>query len=523
MTCDAIKRPFCLSQQRHKKAFALPANQINFLKEAPIRRHCREGTATKPYLRVAINPIMPLGVLLKLALAVAAAAAAAASEPDVIDHHAQNQVNWVQANGGYFNPKLEFHHLDPDDTSSSPSGLFVNNDVAEGEVLMIIPQKCLLKSSEDDETLESICDTVRNLVAQYKLGEEGHYWPYVRYIMDERHRGDLPSEWSKEGRELLESIIPAGLLPEFNATDVSFVAHCEVDQDEEGAGPLEEFAHFAVLRRSWDDIMVPLFDMVNHRNGRWTNVESNSVHEGQDIRVHATRDIEAGEQLHRSYNECIDCCCYAHTYTLPDIMREFGFVEQYPQRWNFRSSWLMFEVDEVFDENDENTDAVEVIWFSDPPDDFDGLHVLHGQLRRLERKYDDVLARASLLDSDHEKRVIVNFYDSLTAALDAIIITTTANFQEEEEARANSYSVCTADDSDEETCSISSQPYLYDDLVEAHGVQYAEHICDFSIAHDRERYEVVEEYQSHYQTLTYRYSEEDDDTCLYLDGKFIAG
>ena len=460
-----------------------------------------------------------LGVLQKLlALAVAAAAA---SEP--IDH-AQNQVKWVLANGGYFNPKLEFHHLDPDDPSSSSSGLFVNDDVTEGEVLMIIPQKCLLKSSEDDETLESICDTVRNLVAQYKLGEEGHYWPYVRYIMDERHREDLPSEWSKEGRELLESIIPAEVLPEFNATDVSFVANCEVDPDEEDTGPLEEFAHLAVLRRSWDDIMVPLFDMVNHRNGRWTNVESNSIHEDKDIRVYAIRDIEAGEQLHRSYNECIDCCCYAHTYTLPDIMREFGFVEQYPQRWNFCSSWLMFEIDEVFDENDENTDALEIIWFSDPPDDFDGLHFLHGQLRRLERMYDDVLARASLLESDHEKRVIVNFYDSLSAALDAVIIFSTAIFQEEEEAGANSNSTCTADDSGEETCSISSQPYLYDDLVEApFGVQYAENMCDFSIAHDRERYEVVEEYQSHYQTLTYRYLEEEDDTCLYLDGMSIAG
>ena len=74
------------------------------------------------------------------------------------------------------------------------------------------------------------------------------------------------------------------------------------------------------------------------------------------------------------------------------------------------------------------------------------------------------------------------------------------------------------------TCSVSSQPYLYDDLVEVpYGVQYANIMCDFSLAHDQERYEVVEEYRSHYQTLTYRYLEEDDDTCLYLDGMSIAG
>lgn len=461
-----------------------------------------------------------LGIFRNLVFAVVLAAVTAASVTDVIDH-AQSQVDWVLANGGYFNPKLEIGHLDPDDPSSSPSGIFVNDDVAEGEVLMIIPHKCLLKSSEDDETLESTCETIRNLVAQYKLGEESRYWPYVRYIMDERHKGDLPWGWSKEGKELLESIIPAEVLPEFDATAISL--GCEVHPGKEDAGPLEESAHLAVLRRSWDDILIPVFDMVNHRNGRWTNVESNSAHEGKDIRVYATRDIDQGEQLYLSYNECTDCCCYAHTYTLPDFIRDYGFVEQYPQRWNIDSSWIMFEVDEVLDENGENLGALEVIWFSDPPE-FSGRHFLHGQLRRLQRMYDDVLARAALLESDHEKRVIVNFYDALSTALDVAIISSTAlEEEEEEEASANNYT-CTTNDSDEERCSISSQLYMYDDLLEApYGVEYSLDFCDFSVAHDRERYEVVEEYRSHYQTLTYRYSKKDDDTCLYLDGMSIAG
>lgn len=453
-----------------------------------------------------------------IALAVAVTAVADSNDSTNIDH-AQSQVDWVKANGGYFNPKIEFHHLNPDDPTSSPSGLFVKDDVAKGEVLMIIPQKCLLRSSEDDATLESTCDTVRNLVAQYKLGDKSEYWPYVRYIMDDRHRGDLPSEWSEEGKELLESIIPAELLPEFNATDVSFVTDCAVDPSEEEVGPLQEFAHLAVLRRSWDDIMVPLFDMVNHRNGHWTNVESNSAHEGKDIRVFATRDIDAGEQLHNSYNECTDCCCYAHTYVLPDIMRDYGFVEQYPQRWNFDYSWLMFEVDEVFDDDGENTGGLEVIWFSDLPE-FHDRYLLHGQLKRLQKMYDDVLAKAALLDSDHEKRVIVNFYDSLSTALDVAIISSTAISQEEEEKElyASNYT-CTTDDNGEEMCSLASRPY--DDLLEApYDMPCFVDNCDFSIAHDREKYKVVEEYQSHYQRLTYGYSEEDDDTCLYLDGVF---
>lgn len=123
-------------------------------------------------------------------------------------------------------------------------------------------------------------------------------------------------------------------------------------------------------------------------------------------------------------------------------MRDYGFVEQYPQRWNFDYSWLMFEVDEVFDDDGENTGGLEVIWFSDPPE-FHGRHFLHGELKRLQRMYDDVLAKAALLDSSHEKRVIVNFYDSLSTALDVAIISSTAISQEEEEEElyASNYKV----------------------------------------------------------------------------------
>ena len=37
--------------------------------------------------------------------------------------------------------------------------------------------------------------------------------------------------------------------------------------------------------------------MINHRNGKWLNVESTTAHAGKDIRVYALRDIKKGEQL----------------------------------------------------------------------------------------------------------------------------------------------------------------------------------------------------------------------------------
>ena len=66
-----------------------------------------------------------------------------------------------------------------------------------------------------------------------------------------------------------------------------------------------------------------------------SQVDSTSAHDAdRDVAVYATRDIEANEQLYLSYNECEDCD-FALTYGLPDIVRDFGFVEDYPRRFIF--------------------------------------------------------------------------------------------------------------------------------------------------------------------------------------------
>lgn len=165
--------------------------------------------------------------------------------------HAQRQIDWIVANDAFYSPKLEFRRLSPDDPASSPSGLFASSDVSTGEVLITLPRKLFVTSDVDGtgEESEDICDTVRNLIKQYKLGEESEYWPYVNYVMDDRHKGDLPCDWSEDGKNLLESIIPDQLVPDLEATDISYAEICDVDED--FVGPLDRFAYLNVLRRRW--------------------------------------------------------------------------------------------------------------------------------------------------------------------------------------------------------------------------------------------------------------------------------
>mmetsp|Transcript_37191 Transcript_37191/g.81434 ORF Transcript_37191/g.81434 Transcript_37191/m.81434 type:complete len:1243 (-) Transcript_37191:215-3943(-) len=435
--------------------------------------------------------------------------------------HAKRQIDWIVSNDGFYSPKLEFRRLSPED-ATSPSGLFTSRDVSKGEVLIVLPRKLFVSSDVDGtgEESEDTCDTVRNLIKQHKMGEESEYWPYVSYVMDDRHKGDLPCDWSDDGKDLLESIIPHELLPHLDATEISYEEECGVDEDD--VGTLEQFAYLSVLRRSWDDIMLPVVDMINHRNGRWRNVDTNSAHEGKDIQLYALRDIAADEQLYLSYNECTDCCCYANTYVLPDIMKDYGFIEQYPQRWNFENSWLNFEVDEVYNDGDNASSAdasrareLKVTWISKEKPNFEDKYILHGHLDRLNNMRPDVHAKADALVSEHERSVIIGFYNALVTALDLAIVSASNGDSDNDDAHSD---VCAEDDT--ETCSVSSRKY--DNLEERpYEMFYMDGICNFEEANearDDDRYHEVAVYKSHYQTLSYYHSEDDDDTCLNLDG-----
>ena len=41
------------------------------------------------------------------------------------------------------------------------------------------------------------------------------------------------------------------------------------------------------------------------------------------------RDIKAGEQIYNSYNLCESCGGRTKSYGTPEILRDYGFVEQY--------------------------------------------------------------------------------------------------------------------------------------------------------------------------------------------------
>ena len=72
------------------------------------------------------------------------------------------------------------------------------------------------------------------------------------------------------------------------------------------------------------------------------------AHTDKDVRVFAFQNIATGEQLYISYNECEDEDCEGlkYKYITPNILEDYGFVEQYPRRfWLEEERELLTEVD----------------------------------------------------------------------------------------------------------------------------------------------------------------------------------
>jgi hypothetical protein len=234
------------------------------------------------------------------------------------------QVDWLNSlEGGYFNPKQEIRRWNRDDPSSYV-GIFAKQLIEEGDVLAQIPWEYMISAEEfdtedDDDELTTMlmCGTVRNLAAEMKKGTQSKHAPYVQYLLNQPE-GQLPSGWSEEGKRLLVDIlggeeyqqIPPAEPVEWLTED--WYEACHGDPED----TLSAHAAMLVVQRADDDLMVPIYDIYNHRNGKYhaTKIIKNK---GENYIVQASRTIEPGEEIYHSYNLCDDCGGRVNGYGTP--------------------------------------------------------------------------------------------------------------------------------------------------------------------------------------------------------------
>eukprot|EP00934_Nitzschia_sp_Nitz4_P001776 Nitzschia sp. Nitz4//scaffold98_size77359//48279//52296//NITZ4_005551-RA/size77359-processed-gene-0.18-mRNA-1//1//CDS//3329560766//1776//frame0 len=266
-------------------------------------------------------------------------------------------ISWVNnIPNGFYSPKQEFRYEDPSD-NSSVLGVFANEFIAKGELLVRVPWNGVVRGppTSDEEMDQMDCNMIQFLAGQMRLGNSSFYGPYVEYL-NSMPRGLMPSDWSEEGKKLLLDIVNLEDAPHAEQVEIPpkrltswkhrWVEQCGGKADDEVGWR----AAMMALLRADDDIMIPGYDFYNHRNGGWNNVEAETVYQ-MSHETYAIKDIQPGEQIYLSYNQCLQCGGRILGYGTAEMFRDYGFVEVYPQRWHYLDEKVLFDIDEGEDGN----------------------------------------------------------------------------------------------------------------------------------------------------------------------------
>jgi hypothetical protein len=249
----------------------------------------------------------------------------------------ENLIEWVRSEGGYFNAKLEIRRMDPEN-KDSPFGVFAKEEIEEEETLMEVPRKCYI-SLDDDEVqstaeyeksggedmatimgiyFENTCRLAHKFLDELNAfqAEDGKsaHGPFLAYLETQR-KGQIPATFSEAGKNVLRKITGPTTTKSKNYGNYALPPYLSVDWIDEHFkktgcikedNPMEEHAVALAIQRGYDFEFIPIWDMVNHDNGK-LNTDNNAIHSDEGLKVWATEDIPAGAEIYATYNFCTDC------------------------------------------------------------------------------------------------------------------------------------------------------------------------------------------------------------------------
>lgn len=333
-------------------------------------------------------------------------------------------LSWFNALGGKLNKKVDILKTNVDDPNSN-LGFFAGQEIYGRELIVSIPRSAMLTADIDESTelIESSlpCETAFKLIKEMDRGSASRYSPYMKLLKNKKY-GKLPSSWSEEGKQLLKDVV-GDLPPDDLTTWIEHEWHeeCKGDKDTE-----KEDAALMLVSHGVDYTMIPMFDIMNHRNGNYLNTENDSVFGDKDeIQVRATRRILEGEQIYTSYNMCMDCDNRKEYYGTPEILRDYGFVEDYPRRWVF-DDVLQFEIHDNSTVARGNygiqflvtpkTKDLHVVWASEGPKEERDKVFLAEEIQRLDELSASRFKSSGSIPKS-EMDIIVEYHAALTEGL----------------------------------------------------------------------------------------------------------
>ncbi|KAG7346581.1 spermine synthase [Nitzschia inconspicua] len=436
-------------------------------------------------------------------------------DDSVSDPHlegAQAIFDWVASSeGGIVNPKQEVRRAVPGDLST-PLIVAAKERIEAGEIMVRVPWENIIKPDDPDDDGQLPCSTATALAREMKLGKDSKYAPYVMYLNGESDT-QIPSVWSQPAQDLFLKVLGDKEIPPARATawiSKHWYQRCGGDPEDK----VSTKAALMVIQRSDDEIMIPAYDAYNHRNGKYTSTDT-TIKVGNYHETVATRTIEAGEEIFLSYNLCKHCGGRKMDYGTGEMLRDYGFVEQYPRRFHYMDEY-QFDLEQ----NDDGT--LQVIWDKvyrpkSRNNKERTKNWMRKQIRRLLKlklgdwnfDYDEKKDELGMTRS--EWNTIWEFVDANIAAMRAAM--------DSLEDKKESSQTCSSSQSEEGTCDAVVSSH-YDMLEEEwDDLPYAQDTCNFHtwMQTYKKQYPVIETLDTEYQALQFKEHPGADDICMELD------
>jgi hypothetical protein len=356
---------------------------------------------------------------------------------------ASTMIQWMRTGGGFMNDKIEIRRRIPEDFTS-PVGIFAKEDLAEKERLFHVPPHLYI-SVQHDEIVETAFvteeeredvqteDYFKNscTLSQHLLNETKKYRqspastrfePYIRYLEETQHMGQIPATYSAQGKNLLRMIHGGGsssdplerLFPTLDMVD--WIDNNLVRQGCFEAHDTDAYHAVALtIQRGFDLDLIPVWDFVNHDVRERVNVDTTAVREDGGLQVWTSRKILTGEEILYSYNYCEDCQNEGYGRGTTGILEDFGFVEDYPQEWPFLERNLDAKI--IQEQTSDRYVAVFSNAVTAPSRDVVDFFIRHlYQLRSM-----GIESKLKQLECPYERSTITRYYESLLIALSSII------------------------------------------------------------------------------------------------------
>jgi SET domain len=392
--------------------------------------------------------------------------AASHVEPQVqgnahLSNHVAGIVEWINSMpDGLVSEKISIREDPKGNSAQSSSGtniyLAAGTDIQLEETVMFIPTEALIAP----ENAGKSCKMLQRILKEYDNRADGAFYPYFRFLFGSEEddinggvRRTTPAAWSSAGQTLLKTLVGSDLLPhEFGRTCTRKCSKVCSETKNPKRQQLEQDAYLIMLSRMKLGLMIPrksqptggrcpctwvgfsifpstcliacfalfsVFDFINHRNGKWQNVDIEI--ESSGVRVYAIRNIAAGDQLYMSHTECKQCGNYKYKYVAQHVLKERGFVEDYPRRWVVDSGdtkeSLLVEIDVL-----ESGERILQWPRNNRRPRIDELDWIQTQATRLRDLSSTIQQGLAELESVHERNVLADYYRGYLEALELSMI-----------------------------------------------------------------------------------------------------